>query len=46
MVRLIMPIRLSKLPGLYYMVSHCHGVAVPEYFFFVFGTMHLAYGKG
>ena len=27
-------------------VSDCHGVAVPEYFFFVFGTMHFAYGKG
>jgi hypothetical protein len=46
MVRLIMAIRLSKLAGPVLHVSDCHGVAVPEYFFFVFGSMHFAYGKG
>lgn len=46
MMRLIMAIRLSKLPSLYYMYLIVMAWRCPNISFFVCGTMHLAYGKG
>jgi len=46
MMRLVMAIRFSKLPGLCYMYLIVMAWQCPNISFFVFGTMHLACGKG